>query len=50
MEWTIGWLGCGIIAALIAMALNRSAFCWFFVGAIFGPFAFLFLLIAGKNR
>ena len=36
----IAWLLCAIYSSKIAASKGRSAFTWFFLGLLFGPFAF----------
>jgi hypothetical protein len=42
----VSWLVCGIIAAVIGLAKNRSAFGWFLLGALFAPSVLIVAVLA----
>lgn len=44
------WLACAIACANIASNKGRSGLGWGLLGFLFGPFALLFAVIAGKDR
>jgi hypothetical protein len=45
MLWLIIWILFGIAAAIAATNKGRSAFGWFWLGVIFGPFGLLFAVL-----
>ena len=49
MEFVLFWLFCAIISSVVASHKNRSAFGWFFLGILFGPFAFAVALLPPKG-
>lgn len=48
MEFFIIWILFGIGCAIAAGRKNRSGFGWFLLGALFGPFGLLFILLLPK--
>jgi hypothetical protein len=48
VELLFFWLLCGMAAAVVASAKNRSGFGWFLMGAVFGPFG-LFMIAFMPN-
>jgi hypothetical protein len=45
MTFILFWLGCAIVSAIIASSKGRSAFGWFLIGALFGIFALLLVVV-----
>ena len=50
MEYIFIWLGCGVLSAIVASNKNRSAFAWFALGFLFGPFGFVASLVVSNNN
>jgi hypothetical protein len=44
------WLGCGVVAAMLAEGKARSGCGWMILGFLLGPFAILAIAIASPNQ
>lgn len=45
MEIITFWIGCAIVSAIVASSKGRSSFAWLVLGAIFGIFALILVIV-----
>ncbi len=50
MEFLLIWLLFGVVCAVIANTKGRSAFGWFFIGLLFGPFGLVVIFLPALNK
>ncbi len=48
MGYLLLWLFFGLVSAIVAGNKNRSSGLWFLLGVLFGPFAFIVVLVLSK--
>jgi len=49
MGWVIFWILCGVASSIIGGYKGRSAFAWYLLGCLVGPFGILLALMVSKE-
>lgn len=50
MEFLLLWIAFAVVSAIVAGSKGRSAFGWFILGAIFGIFAMILVIVLPSQK